>query len=372
MPQITYPDVWNVISKGNRLFIPYVIEQAILDCIPTDNIDMAKIAGDELQEIFKPLDRAITLDYNRDEIVNAYSLYYLRRNTLIPRIAIRDMVLNTDLQQFPENMRVLDLGSGTGAVTLGLLEMFLHPPFNQINITVDSLDKSMPSLIRLKQHQIQAGLSDFNVNAVVQDLNDISALDSELRRLGPYDLIFAANVFNELDHQISCDIIRCLSNHLKERALITIVNAQRDFTKILQPKLVTAAVNNSLYVYYPCPTQNCSPAVCWFWREHDYDCQKLRSKGGQFILSNHRDQLVATWLILCNKQLTIFDDFKLRYPGLGWGVFRIYGKDPCKHTCEVCTSQGIQSIGPQTSPYKRGAIVGYSGTPLQIQQYLEL
>jgi len=371
MPQITYPQVWNLITRNDRLFIPDAIEDAVLNCL-TQDIGLVKQTGTELKNAFSPLDHAVTLDYDRPEVVDAYSLYYLRRNTLIPRIAMRDIVLNRNLQVFPEKIRVLDMGSGTGAVTIGLLEMFLHPPFNTIDIHVDALDISASSLDRLRYHQKESGLSKFSVNTVIRDLYDITSLDTYLTSSGSYDLIFAANVFNELEHNQSCAVLRCLSRHLADKAVIIIANAQRDFIKELQPLLVTEAYKNGLFVYYPCPSYDASEHDCWFWREHDYDCRKLRTKSGHFILPTHRDQLVATWLILCNRQFTIFDDFKNSYPHLEWGVFRIWGKDSQTCTCEVCTSQGRKLTGPQKNSYKRGAIVGCCGDPLEVQQYFEL
>ena len=371
MLQITYSQVWSRITKNDRLFIPGVIENAILSCL-TQDLQTIKQAGEELQRAFSPRDQAVTIDYNRPEIVDAYSLYYLRRNALIPRIAVLDMTLNQSLQPFPEELRVLDLGSGTGAVTLGLLEMFLHPPFNTISIHIDAFDGSIACLNRLQQHKVAAGLSSFSVNSIVHDVRNVALLDSLLSDCGSYDWIFAANLFNELEHTESCSILSCLSKHLADNAVIVIANAQRDFIKELQPLLVTEAHNNALSVYYPCPAHDTLVHDCWFWCEHNYDCNRLRQKGGQFISSNHRDQLVATWLILRNKQLTIFDDFRLMYPDLEWGVFRIKGNDSRSSNCEVCTSQGRKEIGPQAQPFKRGAVVGCCPDTFQVQQYIEL
>lgn len=371
MPEVTYTQVRDIITKNNRLFIPDAIEDAILNCIAQD-IGTVKQTGDEIIEAFSPVDHAVTLEYDRPEVVDAYSLYYMRRNTLIPRIAIRDIVLNNNLQTFPEQMKILDIGSGTGAVTIGLLEMFLHPPLNTIDIHVDAIDVSKASLERLRCHLKESGLSGFSVNTVVQDIRDVASLESFLATLGPYNLIFAANVFNELEHSQSCDILCCLSKYLADTAVIVIANAQRDFIKELQSLLVTEAYNNGLFVYYPCPMYDTSEHDCWFWREHDYSCRRVRTKSGQFILPSHRDQLVDTWLILCNRQLSIFDDFRSNYPHLEWGVFQIRGKDSRNSMCEVCTGHGRIILGHQQESYKRGAIVGYESNPLRIRHYIEL
>lgn len=371
MPQITYEQVWGIISKNNRLFIPDAIEKAILNCL-TNELSLIKEAGAELQSEYKPVDRAVTLDYDRSEIVDAYSLYYLRRNTLIPRIAIRDITLNQKLRLFPQKMRVLDMGSGTGAVILGLLEMFLHSPFDTIDIHIDALDISAASLKRLEKQQEAAGLSSFSVDTVILDLNDLARFNKFLASHGPYHFVFAANILNELEHVQSCALLRSLSKELAEKGVVVIANAQRDFIKQLQPLLVTEAHRNGLNVYYPCPAYDPVAHDCWFWREHDYDCNILRHKSGQFILSTHREQLVATWLILCNGQYSIFDDFRQKHPELEWVVFRIWGKDSKVSQCEVCTRQGRRQISPQAESYKRGSIVGCSKDPFEVKQYFEL
>jgi len=373
MPQITQLQVWNIIARNNHLFIPDVIEDAILSCL-TEDIQTIEEAGEKLKEAFALLDRAATIDYDRPEIVDAYSLYYLRRNSLIPRIAIRDMALNHSLQSFPEKVRVLDLGSGTGAVALGLLEMFLHPPFNTINIHVDAIDRSEACLKRLGQHLKAAKLSNFSVNTMSFDISDVDSLDMLLTSRGLYNLIFVANLFNEIkEHAKSCEVLHCLSKHLADKAVIVIANAQRDFIKKLQPLLVAESHRSGLSVYYPCPAHAPLTNECWFWRQHDYDCRRLRQKSRRFILGSYRDQLVALWLILCNKPLSIFDDYKLQYSNLDWGVFRFKQGDDSRYSdCEVCTSQGIRQIGPQAMSVKRGAIVGCSANPFQVQQYVEL
>ncbi len=368
--QITYGQVWAVISRNNRLFIPDCIEKAVLNSL-TNGLSIIKQAGDVLQETYKPVDRAITLDYDRCDFVDAYSLYYLRRNSLIPRIALRDLALNHGTALLPQTMRVLDLGCGTGAVTLGLLEMFLHPPFDTVQVHVDAVDVSEASLERLKCHLKEAGLSGFSVDTTPLDLNQLAEFDDFLASHGPYDLVFAANIFNELEHTHSCGLLASLSKHLARKAAITIANAQRDFIKELQPLLVTAASQNGLNVYYPCPISDMQRHDCWFWREHEYDCNRLRSKGGQFILSNHREQLVATWLILCNGEYSIFDNFKIAYPDLEWGTFRIRGKDSRLSECEVCTSHGRRVLGTQANSLKRGSIVGLAKDTFEVKQYFE-
>ena len=158
MPQVTYPQVNSIITRSGELFIPDVIEDAILNSIVND-LAIVRKTGDALKQLFSPKNHAVTINYDSSAVIDAYSLYYMRRNTLIPRIAIRDIVMNRSLQAFPNELKVLDIGSGTGAVVIGLLEMFLHPPFNKINIHVNAVDASQACLDRLRHHLKEAGLS---------------------------------------------------------------------------------------------------------------------------------------------------------------------------------------------------------------------
>lgn len=371
MPQVTYPQVNNIITNNGELFIPDLIEDSILNSIVSP-LNIVAETGDILKSIFNPKDRAVTLDYNSSTIIDAYSLYYMRRNTIIPRVALRTMVMNAKLQQFQEKLKVLDIGSGTGAVVIGLLEMFLHHPLNIINIQVDAIDVSQSCLDRLKQHLRMSGLTKFNVQTSQQDITDTNLLNDYLSESGPYDLIFVANVFNEISHQQSCDVIRCLSTHLKDTAMIVVVSAQRDYIKQLQPLLVTEATNDGLFVYYPCPSSDPSPHNCWIWCEHDYKCRQIRRRSGQFITSGSREQLVATWLYLSNQDVSIFDDFRNNAPELDWGVFRIWGKDSQICQCEICFNAVRSKLPQQKDSIKRGAIVGFSGNPPQIQRFFNL
>lgn len=371
MPVVTEKSISSIIfnSKGN-LFVPENIEQAIVPCVKS-HPNLIQQAGLELQRAYKPTSHAVTVDYDRVEIIDAYSFYYLRRNTLIPRIAFRDLCLNSNFQEFPDNLRFLDVGSGAGAVTLGLMEMFLHPQLQSIDIHVDAIDKSSLSLQRLKDLQNRAGLSQFSLTTMPVDINDPLQLESFLDSHPRYNFVFLANVFNEVEHSDACAVIGSIVRHLADNAAIVITSAQRDFIKELQPLLIEIGVKGGLNVYYPCPSINVGVHDCWFWREHDYE-YKLSAIEKQFKNTNNREQLSATWLILSNAGLSIFDNFLVNYPALEWGVFRIRGKYATVDKCELCTTSGLTVIGPQKQDYKRGSIVGFTQNPFQINSYFEL
>jgi SAM-dependent methyltransferase len=372
MPQVSAKQVENIISdKNGELFIPGAIEDAILSCVDQP-IPEVRQASEGLKTSFGDYNAPISVDYSDPLVVDAYSLYYIRRNVLVPRIAVRDIAMNSTLSNFPDRLKVLDLGCGTGSVELGLLEMFTHPPLDQIRVVVDAVDFSQPALDRLKCHLEAANLSQFTVHTFVRDLRDAPRLDELLSKRKPYDLVFAANVFNELEYDISRALIRLLPTHLVKPAVIVVASATRDFIKALQPLLVKEARSAGLFVYYPCAGPNVLTHDCWMWREHDYKCRAIRRKDGEPIGSGAREQLVASWLYLCNQELTIYDDLRVKYPNLKWGVLGIYGKDSTEKDCQICTGDTRIKIPAQRDRIERGALVGFEGNPPEIKRYRNL
>ncbi|MFH1087434.1 MAG: class I SAM-dependent methyltransferase [Chloroflexota bacterium] len=360
----------NTLLPNGQVSIPPRLEKAIQDSIGTDYETVLK-AGEELRLAFDPVGQRITVDYTRPEIVDAYTLFYTRRNTLIPLVAMRDLLLNRTFLSLGPRIRMLDLGAGTGAVTIGMLDLFTQPFCRGLTLTVDALDSSQPCLERLKLLQRLAGLHSSAVNTSLVDFNRPTVLEKTLGQ-SSYDLIFAANVFNELDHEKSLDVLRCLPNHLAKLGAIVVVNAQKDYVKELMPKMAALAQSEGLHVYYPCPPGiTPSEFKCWFWREHQYQCKQLRVSG-RLVVSRHREQLVANWLVLVKQPCSIYDSFMERFQNLDWGVLSVYGDDSRTCDCPVCTSSGIKNIGKQDRLYKRGSIVGGLGEPFRVVEYVEL
>ena len=285
MTTITLAQLEQIIFQNGELFIPDAIENAIISKI-TQELGSINDAGEELAVAYEPDDNILSAEYDKPEVVDAYSLFYLRRNVLIPRIAMRDILVNQKTRNLPDRMRILDLGCGTGAVTLGFLEMFSHPPLNGIKIEIDAIDISSPSLNRLKQLVDTLNFSGFQINTIQMDLRDISTLEKYLSCNAPYNIVFAANVLNELEHVQSIELIKSISQHLTNMAFIVIASAAKDFIKKkLQQMLITDANNRGLFVYYPCPSYSSSNSShkCWFWRAHEYKYKTLRKKDGRII-----------------------------------------------------------------------------------------
>jgi len=369
MPTITINDIRSIIYRDKQLFIPDTVEKAIVNAIQEK--ELIEPAGKKLLTAYRELDKPIRFDYSENGIADAYALFYTRRNTLVPRIAFRDLLLNAHFQQLPPKIRVLDLGSGTGAVVLGLLDMFAHAPLNRTAVHIQAIDIARPMLDKLEELVRFAPFQPKSLQTTVLDLRDINSLQSVLRSSGEFDFIFAANVFAELDQTEAVNVLTGVAPHLSSGGAIVIVDAQRNHGKPLLPVLIQAARSAGLTVYYPCPVDNLhSCGQCWFWREDEYSYKPIKLDG-RTIGEGYREQLVAHWLMLTKNGCSIYDDF-VGGQHLDWGPISFFGDDSINNDSQVCTPKGIKNRLRVGKSYKRGSIVGGSGNPFTIAQYIEL
>jgi len=371
LPQVTLADISKIIFRNSRLFIPKCIEHAIEQTVE-NSADAINLAGEELMARYGPQDAPIKFNYDRSDIVDAYGIFYTRRNVIVPRIALRDMVLNSKLQKFRPRIRVLDLGSGTGAVVLGLLEMFQHAPLDSISVDIDAVDIAQKVLTRLKRLVEAAGLTPRSIVTINQDVTDVRNLTKKLLNRGKYDLIFSANLFGELTDEEATGVLDCIIPHLSDEGMIFIVNAPKDPFIKMMPKLVEKATEMNLTIYYPCPpNKSHSCDECWFWRENEYDRGFLKV-GDRIMDGRYREQLTASWLTLCTEPYTIYDDFVTQYKDLDWGPLSVFGPDSATCDCQICISSGIRNRLRIGKLIKRGSIVGGAGEPFSIAKHYEL
>lgn len=160
----------SAILQNGELFIPTRLEQAIQESIESDYENVVK-AGEELRQVFDPVKAKISVDYSRPDIIDAYTLFYTRRNSLIPRIALRDLLLNSAFLKLGPGIQVLDLGAGTGAVTLGILDLFTLPIGKGLTVSIHALDSSQACLGRLNKLVRLTGLPTKSVRTSNVELN---------------------------------------------------------------------------------------------------------------------------------------------------------------------------------------------------------
>ena len=217
-------------------------------------------------------------------------------------------------------MTYLDLGSGTGAVVLGLLSLFSNNPLSQVAINITTLDCCAEALNRQQNLIDKAKFNSKQVKHYTEDLRNIDKCIKLVTKGSPYYLIFLANCLTELEHEVSQNLIQRLPEILADNGAIIIAEAVRDYIKTLMKTLAKTAEKYGLHVYYPCSSTGCPDygSWCWVWRDHKYDFPPIKVNS-QPLQQEPRDKLILSWLILTRKDVSIYDTFVKKRPDLLWG-----------------------------------------------------
>jgi len=375
LARITAKTIEEICTKDRQFCVPDRIKTSIEGCLVND--DENAITEDYLRLLqefqkFETLMEPALIDYEGDLTLDAYTVYYLSRYMLIPWVALRDLTFHPFFQDVPDSLSVLDLGSGTGAVVLGLLSLFSNSPLSQVAVNITALDCCAEALNRQKNLIEKAGFNSEQVHHYEEDLCDIDSCMRLVTKEGPYYLIFLANCLTELKHDVATNLIERLPEILADNGAIIIAEAQRNYIKKLIKTLAETAEEYGLHVYYPCPTTGCPytfPSWCWVWRYHEYDFPSIKVSG-QSLQEEPRDELISSWLILTRQNVSIYDTFTKKRPDLLWGPI---SKSTGTKRAACYGNRGLPfKMDYDVSPsYKRGSIVGLS-SELEVKEYHEM
>lgn len=363
------------ICKRNGLFhVPDRVRTSIEGCLINDDenavtTEYLRLMGDFQQ--YQNLMIPAHIDYyaNGELTLDAYITYYLSRYMFIPSVALRDLTLHPFFQNVPDSFNVLDLGSGTGAVVLGLLSLFSNNPLSQVAINITTLDCCAEALGRQKDLIKKAGFNSKQVHHYEQDLCDMDSCIKLAKKDGPYYLIFIANCLTELEHDVAKNLVGRMPEILVANGAIIIAEAQRDYIKKLINDLAANAEEHGLHVYYPCPATGCPYPWCWVWRYHKYRLPSIKV-GGQSLQEEPRDELISSWLILTRQNISVYDTFKEKNKDLLWGPI---SKETGTERAACFGDKRLPfKMNDDVSPsYRRGSIVGLS-SELKVKKYHEM
>lgn len=353
--------------NGNLIF-PETIKNAIISCLKTDynEIDAAKshLASAYKGDYISPPD----VRYESDATIDAYTIDYLPRNFFIPRIAIRDLSLSPNASKFNEVIRVLDIGSGTGAVALGVFELFSKAPLNRYGIDLLALDRSEKALIRQNELIKSSGVL-FRGNKFehkVVKLDNTNEVDRILSSSGKWDLIVSANFMVELNDKTQNDLLKILAKYLSDNGSIIIAEPAQDRGKKVIANAAKLSKSLDLSIFYPCH-DSCRKGLCWTWRQYQVEYIPPYLIKNKMITFSDKS-LIVSMIILNGKGATIFDIFKEEHPNLNWGIIAPFNKD--SNDYEICSLE----LKDDPNKYKRGSIVGWekSRDKVIIKEYREL
>lgn len=151
-----------------------------------------------------------------------------------------------------EPLRVLDVGAGPGAMTLGTLD-FLHRIGCRSAIEVHAVDRDRDALdiLRLAVADVAAR---WGMNVTVTAASaDITGMPADART---YDLVLVGSVLNELDQARRWDVLSVLIDGVHEAgALIVIEPALRETARDLHALRDRVLEEGRAHVFAPCVRQ---------------------------------------------------------------------------------------------------------------------
>jgi len=372
----------NACMRNGRFTIPENIQGAIEQCIITDDQNLIIEEYHRLLEEYKRYRRLMIpakIDYHGDLTIDAYTTFYLPRNMVIPWIAMRDLSLHRRFRILPEKLNILDLGSGTGAIVLGLLHIFHSKAFSATRINIVSADYFPEALKRQRKLIKAAGFSLNGIRWIEADLNNFDDYIDNIGAHGPYDFVFMGNCVTEIKKEAAKNIITQIPEFLTDNGVVVIAEAQRDYIKAMTGILARLSNSVGLSVFYPCPKYTCgSDGRCWVWRTHDYDFPKMRI-AGQPLEEYPREDLVLSWLILTKKKISLYRDFRKNNPHLFFGPIaqeKSWDKERGRRieNYGICTGEDVRTFKKDyqvSLDYSRGSIVGLTEEG-KIEIYQEL
>lgn len=369
MPTLSKQIIANACMSNGRFTVPANIQRAIKQCIATND---QSLIIEEYHRLLKEYRRyrklmiPVKIDYHGDLTIDAYTTFYLPRNIVIPWIAMRDLSLHNSFHVLPEKLNILDLGSGTGAIVLGLLHLFHSGAFSTIKTNVVSVDYFPETLKRQLELVKSAGFSLTGIRFIAADLNNFDDYVNPVSEYGPYDFVFVGNCFTELKKEAAENIITQIPGFLTDNGVVIIAEAQRDYIKAMIGILARLSNSVGLSVFYPCPKYSCdSDGWCWVWRTHDYDFPQMQI-AGKPLEEYAREDLVLSWLILTKKKRSLYRDFWKNNPHLFFGPIAQEKSLDKEKRCYVenygiCTGEDVRTFKKNyqiSRDYSRGSIVG--------------
>ncbi len=310
--------------------------------------------------------KPVQVAYDSDITLDAYSVYYLSRNTLIPAIAIRDLAYHPAFQILPTHVKVLDLGSGTGAVTLGTLWLAGRArTLGAFSVEVVSVDTCQRALDRQERIVRAMGYPD-QVDFICGDLSRVDECVQRAATHGPYDYIFVANCLTEMTSECVLRLLAGLAGLVTKNGVLVVAEAQRDYVKRLISTMACNAAACGWHVYYPCSESQCSSGEsCWVWREHQYRFPPM--KVGGITVDSPRDDLIISWLILTRQACSLYQVFRQSGSPVEWGpISKAYHT---KSQYAACIGGKPRTFSPNAitgNLPQRGAVIGLDGDNIPV------
>lgn len=241
--------------------IPETIQRGLLDLFSIRTIDeltqqKKSLLKNSIAQLFSTT--ALT-EY--DEYCRAYALYYLPVNMQKIWRPLLDLTITDSLEP---SCRVLELGSGPGSATIGLIEFYKYLAYDNystefyIDITVVERESAFLRIFDSLMEQYTRSLPS-NLNVSIKPINADAADFLDHNENSYYNLIIESNMLNPNEHISACylediahNLIRALGKH---SSLIFIEPAKQGLTDFLRT-IKAILLREGLCCYSPCCCEN--------------------------------------------------------------------------------------------------------------------
>ncbi len=344
------------ISSSGEVFVSKKITSTIESCVLSKPIDIkTKINYLNTEYKNQENDPWITINYNDPQLLEAYIINYLPRNTLVPKLGLLCCSYVPDMIVMKDRIKILDLGSGTGGISLGLLDLFSNPPLNKIKLDIFSLDISLVALKKQYDLITKYGLNGSSWVYHCADLTNPSTYKQFLEHNGSFDLIFSANVLSEMETKYIDNVLDIVRNYLESDGILISAESQNTPAKIACAYISQSVNKFGLTTFYPCPQNiSCTEQMCWKWFNHRFICGDIRI-GEEYFQVTKIHKII--WRIISKRQFHIYNYLHQISKDLNWGLTRSRTRDKFNYVeDELCTTQGKYRaiISPQLDDIEEG------------------
>ncbi|MBA7595517.1 hypothetical protein ES703_02481 [subsurface metagenome] len=373
MPVIDADTIRKLVLTDNELFVPERITEAIGGLV-TSSIEDVSGETSRLVALYKQyvtLDEPTPVDYSNKTTIDAYTINYLPRSTLVPKLLFLSLAYHPAFQTIKDEVNILDLGSGTGGVVLGLLDLFREEPFSRIKANIISCDISAQALDRQDDLCKRAKYKPYNIQYLCRDVADEQTYDRYLSKFAPYDYIIAASLFAELPQKDIAILLSRLPDIMAPNGVFLVADPPRRYVDKLKIYTSETLRDLGLFVYYPCPPgYKCLKTRCqWVWLSFEFECPDIEINGDSIETTK---LLQTTWSIFCRSEYSIYDVLQAMDNELTWGVAVPIGKELSieeKMNYSICTANGPRTaihtrkkafFRTRSEVVQRGSMLGFN------------
>jgi ribosomal protein RSM22 (predicted rRNA methylase) len=268
-------------------------------------------------------------NYQKDKDLRlAYLLYYLPTNLFKSGFLLNELAAHPDSLLSLPKLRLLDIGAGQGAATLGLLDYFAGTASPPAHLDIVAADLSARPLEDYRwlvtNYMARLGsekVISYNLETYQVDLE--RGLPAELG--AGFDLIVAANLINELFHS-SSTAVESRARWIAEKvgpalaesgSLLIIEPALKDATRALMRLRDLLSNDYGFTIYSPCPaTGNCPMLASerdWCHAAIDWKRPAIVAQLDK-LTGNRKETLKFSYLILRRDNRRLLDAVSLQ-PG---------------------------------------------------------